>query len=65
MPYQTLLSGLYPPSPKLGLIEGFFKEGSSALKKPNAPHFRISIPSVWCKTAILLCWTLQLDAIWN
>lgn len=34
MPYQTLLSGLYPPSPKLGLIEGFFKEGSSALKKP-------------------------------
>lgn len=35
MPYQTLLSGLYPPSPKLGLIEGFFKEGSSALKKPS------------------------------
>lgn len=25
MPYQTLLSGLYPPSPKLGLIEGFFQ----------------------------------------
>lgn len=29
MPYQTLLSGLYPPSPKLGLIEGFFGKGWS------------------------------------
>ena len=24
MPYQTLLSGLQPPSPQLGVIEGFF-----------------------------------------
>ena len=29
MPYQTLLSGLYPPSPRLGLIEGFFGKGWS------------------------------------
>lgn len=46
MPYQTLLSGLYPPSPKLGLIEGFFGKGWSweararretGVKKPACP----------------------------
>ena len=29
MPYQTLLSGLQPPSPQLGVIEGFFGKGWS------------------------------------
>ncbi|WP_421164349.1 beta-N-acetylglucosaminidase domain-containing protein, partial [Aeromonas dhakensis] len=29
MPYQTLLSGLQPPSPNLGVIEGFFGKGWS------------------------------------